>query len=72
MAPSHTRISPLAQERLPELKAALQADFGLQASNGDIASALIHGATVAQAAGMLLGYNMYTAREENRDDSETD
>lgn len=72
MAQPNTRISALAQEKLRELKSALKADFGLQASNEDIVSALIHGATAAQSAGMLLAYNMHTAREENRDDSETD
>ena len=61
-----TRISALAQDRLQELKTALKADFGMQASYEDIASALIHGATVAQSAGMLLAYNMYTAELEEK------
>lgn len=70
MAHSNTRISPLAQEKLRELKTALKANFGLQASNEDITSALIYGATVAQSAGMLLAYNMYTAQQEDQNDVE--
>jgi hypothetical protein len=70
MAQPNTRISELAQEKLRELKTALKAEFGLQASNEDIASALIHGATVGQSAGMLLAYNMHTARQEDPNNSE--
>jgi hypothetical protein len=66
MSHSTTRISALAQIRLGELKAALQAEFGLQANHGEIASALIHGTTVPQVAGMLIAYNMHTAQPEDR------
>jgi hypothetical protein len=70
MAQANTRISGSAQERLGELKAALRAEFGLQASYGDIASALIHGTTVPQSAGMLIAYTKDTAEDEDQADAE--
>jgi hypothetical protein len=57
MAQPNIRISPLAQDELKKLKTALKSGFGIKANNEDIASALIHGTSVPQLAGMLLAYN---------------
>jgi hypothetical protein len=56
MPTPNVRLSEDSNEDLKRLKAALQADFGLTARNEDIASALITGTTVPQAAGMLIAY----------------
>lgn len=56
MPQPNIRLSEDANQDLKRLKSALQADFGLTARNQDIASALIRGTTVAQAAGMLMEY----------------
>lgn len=61
MAQPTTRISSVAQAKLGELQAVLRAEFGLQASYEEIASALIYGATVPQLAGMLMAYNKATS-----------
>jgi hypothetical protein len=45
-------LHPLAQRRLKELKAALEADFGLEASERTILSAAVHGATAPALVGM--------------------
>jgi hypothetical protein len=65
MAQSNTRISALAQTDLNRLKAALKAEFGIKANNGDIASALIHGTSVPQSIGMLLAYNRELSESED-------
>lgn len=57
MASPNTRLDPTANAQLKELKVALQKEFGLKASGEDIASALICGISVPQAAGMLIAYN---------------
>lgn len=56
MSQPNVRLSMNANEDLKRLRGALQADFGLTARNEDIASALIRGTTVPQAAGMLMAY----------------
>lgn len=57
MAQPNIRLSKDANEDLKRLKAALRAEFGLTARNQDIASALIKGTTVPQAAGMLIAFH---------------
>jgi hypothetical protein len=56
MALPNVRLSVNSNDDLNRLKAALQTEFGLTARNQDIASALISGASVPQAAGMLMAY----------------
>lgn len=63
MAPPNVRISPLAHRELKRLKASLKADFGVNASGEEIASALIHGTSVPQLVGMLSAYNRKTVEE---------
>ncbi len=60
---ANTRVTPEAQLRLKELQTALQKRFGQKASTEDVASALICGITVPQLAGMLIAYNLDTAKE---------
>lgn len=67
MALPNVRLSTDANEDLGRLKAALQAEFGLTARNQDIASALISGATVPQAAGMLMAYQRSQAEQSDGD-----
>lgn len=56
-------IHPLAQQRLEPLKAALQKDFGIEASHRDILAAAVHGATPAYLAGMLIAFNKAKAAD---------
>lgn len=49
-------LHPLAQARLQELKATLQRDFGVDASQRDILSAAVHGTTAAHLVGMLIAF----------------
>lgn len=64
MAQPNVRISASASEDLNRLKVALKAEFGIKANNEDIASALIRGTSVPQAAGMLLAYNRGELEED--------
>jgi hypothetical protein len=54
------RLHDRADQRLNDLVEALEAEFGRSADRTKVASALIHGVTLAQAAGMLDVYIMYT------------
>ncbi len=56
MSLPNVRLSKDSNEDLNQLRASLQAEFGLTARNQDIASALLSGATIPQAAGMLMAY----------------
>jgi hypothetical protein len=56
MAQPNIRLSDDAYADLKRLKAALQAEYGLTGRNQDIASALIEGTSVHQAAGMLMAF----------------
>jgi hypothetical protein len=49
------------------LQSALEAEEGIKASREDIASALIYGATVPQAAGMLTAFIRHAAESAERD-----
>lgn len=57
----NVRVHPLAHEDLKRLQAGLEADEGVKARHEDIVSALVHGVTVPQAAGMLSAFNRYAA-----------
>lgn len=63
MAPPNVRISSVAHGDLKRIKASLQADFGINASGEEVASALIHGTSVPQLVGMLSAYNKEMADE---------
>jgi hypothetical protein len=54
---SSTPVFPVALEDLARLKVALKDGFGISANQEEIASALIHGATVPQLVGMLMALN---------------
>jgi hypothetical protein len=56
-----TKISPQALARLMTLPGSLKANFGVAATQSEIVSALVHGITVAQLAGMVNGYHRYTS-----------
>jgi hypothetical protein len=55
------RLDPPVNEHLGRLVRDLQADLGLKVSRDDIATALVHGATPAHAAWMLIAYNKHAA-----------
>jgi hypothetical protein len=61
MATPNTKIDPIAKQRLPHLKARVQADFGVPATHQQIVSALVLGTSIPQLAGTLLGYHQDTA-----------
>jgi hypothetical protein len=56
------RLHEGADQRLNKLVDALESQFGRSADRTKVASALIHGVTLAQALGMLDVYTMYTKR----------
>jgi hypothetical protein len=55
------RVHPAVRERLDELPAALQKEFGVSAGPEEIVGALLHGVTLGQLAGMLDAFHRYTA-----------
>jgi hypothetical protein len=57
-----TRLDPLAQKALKRLKKGLEAEEGRKASQEEIVSALVFGATPAQAAGMLIAFTRAAAK----------
>lgn len=61
MAESTTGISSVALQRLKTLPRLLKEQYGVSATQEEITSALVHGTTVAQLAGMLVEYNRYKA-----------
>jgi hypothetical protein len=65
MALPNIRLSEAAYEDLNRLRAALKAEFGLAARNQDIASALIQGTSIPQAAGMLIAFNKANSEESS-------
>ena len=62
-------LDPLAQERLKPLQTALQKDFGLEANQKDVVSALVYSASAAVAVGMLIEF---TKAKAVRDEAEAD
>ena len=65
MASPNVRLSEDSNEDLNRLRMALKAEFGLTARNQDIASALISGTSVPQAAGMLIAYQRQDAAKKS-------
>lgn len=49
-------LDPLAQASAEALKTALEADFGVEATQKDIVSALVYCATAPQLVGMLIAF----------------
>lgn len=58
---STTRIHPLAEKSLRVLQTRLKAEEGHSASQREIVSALVFGATPAQTAGMLIAFTRAAA-----------
>lgn len=56
------RLDPLAQQAIRELKSALEREEGHRASQEEIVSALVFGATPPQAAGMLIAFTRASAQ----------
>jgi hypothetical protein len=54
------RLHDRADQRLNDLVEALESHFGRSTDRTKVASALIHGVTLAQAVGMLDVYIVYT------------
>lgn len=67
MTQANIRLSDDAYADLKRLKTALQAEYGLTGRNQDVASALIIGTSVHQAAGMLMAYQRAQAKEASAD-----
>jgi len=62
--PTTVRLSPIADEALKRLQSRLRSEEGHDASERKIVSALVYGATPAQAAGMLIAFNRAAAQEK--------
>jgi hypothetical protein len=56
------RLDPLAHEALQALKERLESEEGRDASDRQIVSALVYGATPAQTAGMLIAFTRAAKR----------
>ena len=62
------RVHPLVRQRLDDLQAALQREFGQTTGPEEIVAALLHGITLPQLAGMLNTFARYTAAYEELSD----
>lgn len=67
--PTTVRLDPLAQEALKRLQSRLESEEGRQASERQIVSALICGATPPQTAGMLIAFTRTVAKESRDEDA---
>jgi len=65
-------LDPDAQARAKALKTALAKDFGVAASERDIVSAAVYGATAAQLVGMLLELTKIRAARDESADAQTE
>jgi len=65
--PTTTRLHPLAERALKELKQCLEAEEGHKATQEEIVSALIFGTSPAQAAGMLIAFTRVAARQSDEE-----
>jgi len=61
-----TRLHPLAERALKELKQRLEAEEGHKVTQEEIVSALVFGATPPQAAGMLIAFTRTAAKQVDR------
>jgi hypothetical protein len=58
-----TKLAPLAEEALKTLQMRLEREEGQRASQKEILSALVFGATPSQTAGMLIAFTRAAALE---------
>jgi hypothetical protein len=58
-----TRLDPLAEDALKDLQVRLEREEGHKASQVEIVSALVFGATPPQAAGMLIAFTRAAAEQ---------
>lgn len=61
-----TRLDPLAEEALKALQSRIESEEGRKASREEIVSALVCGATPAQAAGMLIAFTRAAAKGKDK------
>lgn len=59
-----TRLDPLAEKALKTLKTRLESEEGRKATQEEIVSALVFGATPAQTAGMLIAFTRAVAQTQ--------
>jgi hypothetical protein len=57
-----TKLDPLAEKALKRLQTQLESEEGRSASQKEILSALVFGATPAQTSGMLIAFTRVAAR----------
>lgn len=62
------RVHPHTNERIEELKKALERDAGVTATQAEIIGALVYANTAAQLAGLLPVYKSYVARASDASD----
>jgi hypothetical protein len=67
--PTTIPLDPLAEAALKRLQSRLESEEGRTASGRQIVSALIYGATPAQAAGMLIAFTRASAAAKAGDES---
>jgi hypothetical protein len=68
----NTRVHPLAHDALVALQTALERDHGRKERREDIVSALLHGVTAPQAAGMLPVFHRDAAAYDSAANAPTD
>jgi hypothetical protein len=61
-----TRLDPLAEDALRTLQKGIESEEGRKASREEIVSALVFGATPAQAAGMLIAFTRAAAQAKGQ------
>lgn len=64
--PTTTRLDPLAEKALKRLKSSLESEEGRKATQEEIVSALVWGASPSQAAGMLTAFTRAVAKAQVR------
>jgi hypothetical protein len=57
-------LDPLAIGKAQDLKTALAAEYGVEASQKEIIAAAVHGATAAQLVGMLMEFTKAKAARD--------
>lgn len=64
--PTTIPLDPLAEEALKRLQSTLESEEGHSASQRQIVSALIYGATTAQTAGMLIAFTRASSATKDK------
>lgn len=59
--PKTAKVHPRTNERIEQLKSALERDAGVTATQEEIIGALVYGNTAAQLVGLLPVYKRYAA-----------